>query len=179
MITAGGYEGICLRSTQQVVQGVHGGNLMNKARCYLIRKGREITMSVPQPASFVEAVRKITTTTLRPWVLFRHGTFVGPLPQTEDAAVGACDILRAAGPIRIGSPGGDFKVYPMHRDGWPGWLVTFDHPKLATIVMPEELDESSPSPVRVGIFARGKRALDAKELVVVHVERTETPEQKL
>jgi hypothetical protein len=71
------------------------------------------------------------------------------------------------GPVHAGSPAGDFSVIKLEDD--PGWVVTGHHPDMLNYVSPEEVGEA-PSDVSVGLLGRSKRARDASELQIIHVE---------
>jgi hypothetical protein len=61
------------------------------------------------------------------WVVFAHGTCVvlPDLEPTADLAAVAVGILRQYGPVRAGSPAGDFGTITL--DPGPGWAVYGHH----------------------------------------------------
>ncbi|MGC4885784.1 hypothetical protein [Micromonospora sp. DT227] len=102
------------------------------------------------------------------WVVFAHGTCVvlpDPRPGV-DLAVEAIDVLREYGPVHVGSPAGDFGTLTL--DPGPGWVVYGHHNDVLTYVTPDEVVEGDD--LAVGLYGRGKRDLDGRELRVVHVE---------
>jgi hypothetical protein len=127
--------------------------------------------ATPGPDDFIDAIGVMFRPSLRPWVLFRNGTVIGPLGPDEDLSVSATDLLRRIGPVRPGGPGGDFRVFRNRDAGWPGWLVAYDHHKMATVVLWKEFEAAEPSHLQIGLFGRNKRALDADMPEVVHVMR--------
>lgn len=102
------------------------------------------------------------------WVVFAHGTCVvlpDPGPDV-DLAAQAIDILREYGPVHAGSPAGDFGTITL--DPGPGWVVYGHHNDVLTYVGPDEISDTSD--LAVGLYGRGKRDQDGRELEVVHVE---------
>ena len=120
--------------------------------------------------AFVAMARKAFRPSLRPWVLFRHGTLVGPIPEGEEPAAHAIKLMREWGPVRPGSPAGDIKVLRSKNGEWDGWIIFSHHPLIVTLVTPAEPPIAAQQDVAVGLFGRGKRDLDSRELDVVHVE---------
>jgi hypothetical protein len=107
------------------------------------------------------------------WVVFAHGTvfFSKPtdtLPASSSPAQIA-DAGRAAlgrlGPVRAGSPSGDFS--PVRLDDWfpeePVWFVRFNHPNIATVVVIDA------KPVDAGLEARRRRQRDYDEQTITGV----------
>ena len=108
----------------------------------------------------------------RAWVLFANGTLVVFTKPVADMKSEALEILREWGPVHAGSPAGDFSVRKLR--GTPGWVVTSHHPDVTTYVAPDEVAEPT-TDLKIGLHGRGKRARDAKELVVVHEEPWKDP----
>jgi hypothetical protein len=120
----------------------------------------------PGHERFVEIWRELVSGTNKPWVVFEHGTCVLIREPTQDVRRAAIDLLRREGPIVVGSPAGDFNVFPL-KDG-SGWAVTSHHPNIATCVDAGEV--LAHDPLTVGVFGRSKRDRDAAELAIIHVE---------
>lgn len=114
----------------------------------------------------VEIVQSAITNPATPWVLFSQGTVVFLPGQTEKLESLATELLREWGPVKAGSPAGDFRVISMDR----GWFVGGHHNDILTLVTPDELEADSPSDVEVGVFGRTKRDADAQSLQVIHVQ---------
>jgi hypothetical protein len=114
----------------------------------------------------VEVWRQVIVGEHKPWVLFAHGTCVVLVEPAEDLADQAVAILREYGPVRPGSPAGDFTTIDLSAT--PGWVVTGHHPDVLAYVAPDEVPETSD--VIVGLTGRAKRDRDGRELTVVHVE---------
>ena len=110
--------------------------------------------------------RRIIIGSGKSWVLFANGTCVILMEPAEDLAAQAVDLLRQYGPVQVGTPSADFTVITL-TDA-PGWVVTGHHNDVLTYVGPDEVSE--PHDIAVGITGRGKRDLDGRELVVLHVE---------
>jgi hypothetical protein len=100
-------------------------------------------------------------------VLFAHGTCVVLVDPADDLAGQAVGILREYGPVRAGSPAGDFGTIDL--DAAPGWAVTCHHPDVLSYVAPEDVSPPA-SDLVVGLTGRAKRDRDGRELTVVHVE---------
>lgn len=101
------------------------------------------------------------------WVLFQNGTTVFLSDCEGDLVEAASALLREHGPVQVGSPAGDFAV--IEFDGGIGWGVTFDHPDLLALVLPSEIG-ASPEEVVIGVMGRTKRADDAENLQIAHIE---------
>lgn len=102
------------------------------------------------------------------WVVFAHGTCV-VLPDpgpTADLGQQAVEVMREYGPVHAGSPAGDFGTITL--DPGPGWVVYGHHSDVLTYVDPDEVPDGSD--LAVGLFGRGKRDRDGRDLDVVHVE---------
>jgi hypothetical protein len=113
-----------------------------------------------------EIWRRIIIGDHKSWVLFAHGTCVVLTEPAEDLAAQAVALLREYGPVRAGSPAGDFNVTTLKAA--PGWVVTGHHPDVLTYVAPGEVTEAND--LTVGLTGRGKRDRDGHDLHVVHVE---------
>lgn len=122
----------------------------------------------PSGDRFVEMWRLLVAGSNKPWVLFAHGTCVLIREPTQDVRRAAIDLLRQWGPVVVGSPAGDFNVFPL-KDG-TGWVVTSHHPNIATCVDSAEVPVPDPDPLTVGVIGRTKRDRDASELAIAHVE---------
>ena len=119
--------------------------------------------------SLVDTWRAIIVGEGKSWVLFEHGTcviFTGP---ADDLAARATALMQEWGPVVAGTSAGDFNVIKLQDD--PGWVVTSHHPDVLTYVGQEEFDEAQvPDDMIIGLIGRSKRAQDAEELQVVHVQ---------
>lgn len=124
------------------------------------------------PTESISTLRTVVTSSAS-WVLFENGTVVF-LPSAQpdsDLSLAAQDILREHGPVHIGSPSGDFD--PIELENNLGWIVSFDHPDILTLVAPDEI-EADASEIQVGLLGRSKRGEDAQTPHVVHVEDRRT-----
>jgi hypothetical protein len=101
----------------------------------------------------------------RAWVAFANGTCV-VLKDPKDARSEAIELLRRYGPVAPGGPSADFGTITL--DDGRGWVVTGHHPDILVYVAPEEAPGAE---IGVGLLGRAKRAADAEELEVVHVQR--------
>ena len=101
------------------------------------------------------------------WALFEHGTRV-TLPEPEaDPAAQAAALLDQFGRVQIGTNTADFNVFPLENG--LGWLVTCYHPQIVTYVGREEAAPHTDE-IFAGLMGRSKRAQDAEERRVIHVE---------
>jgi hypothetical protein len=102
------------------------------------------------------------------WVLFKHGTCVILMEPEADLSAQALALMREWGPVHAGCSAGDFSTIDL--DSAPGWVVTSHHNDILTYVSPDEVEQSDPGDVLVGLIGRGKRGEDALELEIIHVE---------
>jgi hypothetical protein len=114
----------------------------------------------------VDVWKRLITGAFRTWVVFEHGTCVVVRQPQGDIAEQAQGLLAEWGPVRVGSPGGDFNI--RSSPDLDGWIVTFDHPDILTYVGPLEV-EAGTSNVVIGLLGRRKRAEDARDLKVLQV----------
>ena len=120
--------------------------------------------------ALVDIWRRIVVGEGKSWVLFEHGTCVvlkaDPSEGLEEQSKA---LLKEWGPVVVGTPAGDFDVLDLQDD--PGWVVTCHHPDILTYVGADEFPEGAePNDLIIGLLGRSKRAQDAEELEVVHVE---------
>lgn len=115
----------------------------------------------------IETVRKTLPGTYS-WVLFEHDTVVVVLAREGDLVQQAIELLGREGPVRPGTPAGDFGVLPL-PDG-TGWVVTSHRPGLCTFVARTELKHDAPDDLHIGLHGRAKRHRDAQSLKVIHCE---------
>ncbi len=123
--------------------------------------------AIPMTQQMVEHLRKIIRGPQKSWVLFAHGTCVILMAPESDLRRQATDLLREWGPVRAGSPAGDFSV--QHLDSYPGWVIYGHHPDVINYVAPSELPARS-SDAEIGLLGRTKRHNDGLHLQAVHVE---------
>jgi len=105
------------------------------------------------------------------WVLFKNGTYIifdnaDTIPNLESEAIKE---MKEFGPVNIGSPAGDFSV--THLNQTEGWVVSGHGYGMYTYVNPKELKSEEPNDAEIGLFGRGKRDLDGKESIIIHVNR--------
>jgi len=86
----------------------------------------------------------------------------------SDLATQAIALLKRWGPVRAGSPAGDFSVIAL-KDA-PGWAVTCHHNDILTYVGPDEIEAASANDVAIGLLGRSKRDRDAHDLEILHIE---------
>ena len=115
----------------------------------------------------IRSWREILNGWPHPWVVFQQGTCVVLNAPSADPEAEALEILRIHGPVQPGTAHGDFGVGDPQRGS--GKIVSSHHDSLLTFVAPSEIDDESD--IAIGIYGRLKRAEDAENPVVVHVER--------
>jgi len=121
--------------------------------------------------TLIEIWRALILNKQTPWVLFKNGTCVvlaEPADLEGRAAEQAVAILKAWGPVQVGTPAGDFSVVPL--DGLPGWVVTSHHEHVNTYVAPAEVGLDAADELTIGLVGRAKRERDADELEILHIE---------
>ncbi len=117
-------------------------------------------------ADLIAVWKTIVNSPEKSWVLFENGTCVILMEPRGDLADQAAGLLREWGPVRAGTPSGDFDTIEL-ADA-PGWVVTCHPDDILTYVGPDEID--SPDDLVVGLLGRSKRNRDAGRLRVRHVE---------
>jgi hypothetical protein len=115
----------------------------------------------------IAAWRGIINGPEKSWVLFGNGTCVILMRPQGDLAEQARELLREWGPVQAGTPAGDFATIKLDAGGW---AVTGHHNDILTYVGPDEFESEEPSDLLVGLLGRSRRAQDAEELRVIHVE---------
>jgi hypothetical protein len=127
-------------------------------------------MSAPEQherPDLVEAWRSINGRDSPCWVLYRHGTCVLVREPQAQLAAHANDLLREWGPVQVGTPAGDFDV--IRLENGMGFVVTCHHRDGRTFVGTDEVSPEA-AEVMIGLLGRSKRARDAEELSILHVE---------
>lgn len=104
------------------------------------------------------------------WVLFEHGTCLILMQAEADLATQARQVMSTWGPVRAGSPAGDFNIISF-PDPPGGWIVTGHHPDMLNYVSSEDFTDPNPSHLMIGLLGRGKRDQDAHSLKIVHDKR--------
>ena len=115
----------------------------------------------------IAAWRGIINGPEKSWVLFGNGTCVILMRPQADLAEQARELLREWGPVQAGTPSGDFATIELDAGGW---AVTGHHNDILTYVGPDEFESEDPGDMLVGLLGRSRRAQDAEELRVIHVE---------
>ena len=115
----------------------------------------------------VNIYRRIIRDSSSGWALFKHGTCVVINEPEKDIRGQAITILKEHGSTTPGTPTADFQVIKIREID--GWVVTGDYPGIMIYVSREEAGYRK-SDFEIGIRGRTKRELDAKELIVEHVE---------
>ncbi|GAA1458186.1 hypothetical protein GCM10009603_11150 [Nocardiopsis exhalans] len=119
-----------------------------------------------ETSALVDAWRRLLINPHATWVLFEHGTCVVLTEPGEDLRAQAVELLREYGPVRAGTPAGDYGV--VHPDTTEGWVVTGHHPDILTYVPPGAVAEESD--FAIGAQGRSQRHRDGTELRVVYAQ---------
>jgi len=122
--------------------------------------------------SLIETWREILEAGITRWVIFKHGTIVICRNPDVDIKEYAIELMRTMGVVIPGSSHGDFNVTRLEEV--PGWVVHYHHEDILSYVSPEELDEQNSPDMLIGLIGRKKRANDAQELEIVHIELPST-----
>ncbi|MDO8583062.1 MAG: hypothetical protein Q7R51_00855 [bacterium] len=116
----------------------------------------------------IRVYKKILKGNFVGWVIFSHGTCV-VVPHIDKAIRDdAISILQKYGKVIPGTPLGDFNITSL-KDSL-GWVVTGGSPDILNFIAIDETKEKSDD-VKIGLLARKRKELDAKELKVIHVEQ--------
>jgi hypothetical protein len=115
-----------------------------------------------------EIWKKILGEEITRWVIFKHGTIVTCRNPEIDCREYATDLMKTMGPVWPGTSHGDFNVNKL--EDILGWVVQYHHEDILNYVGPEELDTPDSPDFMIGLIGRKKRADDAQELEIVHVE---------
>jgi len=118
--------------------------------------------------SLNEIWRMILREDIKRWVIFRHGTVVVCTNPDVDIREYAIDLMKKMGIVIPGSSHGDFEVARL--DDILGWTVHYHHPDILSYVAPEEVESPDAPDIVIGLIGRKKRAIDAQELEIIHVE---------
>eukprot|EP00694_Reclinomonas_americana_P002796 EC788668.1.p1 GENE.EC788668.1~~EC788668.1.p1 ORF type:complete len:150 (+),score=41.52 EC788668.1:42-491(+) len=109
------------------------------------------------------------------WVLFTHGTLVWwkhkDLEKGADLQSAAVEMLREYGPVYPGSSFGDFSIEELDDDR--GYLVTCHRDEILTLMLNGDhglVSAQGGGDMMTGLIGRSRRATDAEELKVVHVQ---------
>jgi hypothetical protein len=122
---------------------------------------------------FIEVWRSIVLGDQKSWVLFKNGTCVILVEPEADLSAQAIALMREWGPVHAGCSAGDFGTVELEHA--PGWVVTSHHNDILTYVGPDEVGQSEPGDLAVGLLGRSKRDQDASELEIIHVEDKRSP----
>jgi len=120
----------------------------------------------------IQAWRSTIADTHKSWVVFENGTCVILMNPETDLVKQATTLLRDWAQPYTGSPSGDFGTITLTNG--LGWAATCYHNDILTFVGMDEVEQDAGG-LRAGLLGRSKRAKDAKDLRVVHVENNGPP----
>ena len=118
--------------------------------------------------------RSIIVGDTKSWVLFQNDTiviFTNPPPKDGDnMSTMAIEVMKEYGPVYAGCSAGDFNIIDFPEED-EVWAVTGHHPDMLTMVEYREMKQGKDAiDYMVGLYGRGKRDLDGRNPVVVHIE---------
>jgi hypothetical protein len=90
-----------------------------------------------------------------------------PVLADDELAEAAREFMREYGAVVPGSSSGDFSSFPVK--GNLGWLVRYANDGFFNLVRARDCPER-PHEVTIGLAGRARRARDAAELDIVHIE---------
>ena len=107
----------------------------------------------------------------RDWVLFKNGTYIifENADTIKNIKAQAIESIKVFGSVYAGTSAGDFNV--IHLNKTKGWIVSSHGYGMNTYVNPDELKSIEPNDIEIGLFGRSKRDLDAKNPIIIHVNR--------
>lgn len=117
----------------------------------------------------LEPVRLSINPKFQDWVLFKNGTYIifENAEEIDNLKEEAIRLIETVGPINIGNFSVDFDVTSLSKT--EGWIVSCHGYGIYTYVSPQEI--KSKNVKQIGLFGRNKRDLDAKNPIVIHINR--------
>ncbi len=121
----------------------------------------------PTTEARVAALLHVLRGTDKTFVLFAAGTVVVLTGPDRSDARARQVLQKELGLATPGGPKGDFNVTTLQSD--LGWVVSYDHADVFTLILADEMGAGSPSHL-IGLLARGRRDEDVEDAIVVHRE---------
>lgn len=105
------------------------------------------------------------------WVLFKNGTYIifENAEEISNIESVALKFMKEFGPVYTEERSEDFDVTDLKNTD--GWIVSGHGYGMYTYVSPQELKYKKPNTTKIGLFGRGKRDLDGRNPVIIHVNR--------
>lgn len=105
------------------------------------------------------------------WVLFKNGTYIifenaDEISNLESIAL---KFMEEFGPVYTGERSEDFDVTDLKNT--EGWIVSGHGYGMYTYVSPQEIKSKTLDIVDIGLYGRGKRDLDGRDPVIIHINR--------
>ncbi|MEC4005670.1 hypothetical protein OX283_013450 [Flavobacterium sp. SUN052] len=121
--------------------------------------------------NLINYVRLAINPKYQDWVLFENGTYIifDNADTISDIKNQSVKLLKEFGPVFAGSSAGDFDV--IHLNKTKGWIVSGHGYGIYTYVSPDEIEYKEPTDIEIGLLGRSKRDLDAKNRVIIYVNR--------
>jgi len=124
-------------------------------------------------SELIEHVKLAINPKYQDWVLFKNGTYIifdnaDTIPNLETEAKKE---MKEFGPVYAGGIAGDFGVTSLTKI--EGWIVSGHGYGMYTYVNPRELKSKKPEDLEIGLFGRGKRDLDGKNPIIIHINYKE------
>ncbi|KAF2514404.1 hypothetical protein EYY60_03880 [Flavobacterium zhairuonense] len=104
------------------------------------------------------------------WVLFKNGTYIifEHADEISNLQSKALKLIKEFGPVYT-ERSEDFDVTDLKNT--EGWIVSGHGYGIYTYVSSQEMKSKKPNTATIGLLGRGKRDLDGRNPVIVHVNR--------
>ncbi len=141
------------------------GNSNNKAENY--------------KTDLINHVRLAINPKYQDWVLFKNGTYIifDNADTIRNLETEANKEMKEFGPVYPGGLAGDFSVTYLTKT--EGWIVSGHGYGMYTYVNPKELKSEKPKDIEIGLLGRGKRDLDGKKPIIIHINHKPTTSSRI
>ncbi|MBJ2126691.1 hypothetical protein [Flavobacterium sp. IB48] len=121
-------------------------------------------------AELLHHVRLSINPKFQDWVLFKNGTYIifEHVDKISNLEIEAIKLIQKFGPVYKGQRSQDYDITSLKNT--KGWIVSGHGYGIYTYVSPLEI-KSKKTNTAIGLFGRGKRDLDGRNPVIIHVNR--------
>ncbi|WP_427874316.1 hypothetical protein [Flavobacterium sp. MMS24-S5] len=104
------------------------------------------------------------------WVLFKNGTYIifEHADEISNLERKALKLIKEFGPVYT-ERSEDFDVTDLKNT--EGWIVSGHGYGMYTYVSPKEIKSKKPDTITIGLSGRGKRDLDGRNPIIIHINR--------